>query len=207
MLWLRVTARGASMSCSVAVTGGLFDDRESCLALLSDGGVAAGGGDRSPPRGCRPLFAALKMVSTIHARRSPFGPPVQHNMHSSLVRSGMRARWPDGWVWSVLVATPFWFSWRSQLDCVVALWASQPRGQVGVGRSGEWVLQCVCYERGGGARGGVAAKARLGLPPALPQGGNAVAATAARAPYAFMRSLHDGDAATAATYLEVPLII
>lgn len=83
MLWLKVTARGASMSCSDAVTGGLFDDPESCLALLSDGGVAAGGGDSSPPRGCRPLFAAAfkTTVSTIHAKRYRCGPPVQHNMH------------------------------------------------------------------------------------------------------------------------------
>lgn len=65
--------------------------------------------------------------------------------------------------------------------------------QVGVGRSGEWVLQCICMCAmyvAAAPEGGIAAKARLGLPPALPQGGKVAATTtAARAPYAFMRSL------------------
>lgn len=47
-------------------------DSESCRALLSDGGVAADGGDALPPRGCRPLFVVLKGASTIHGRRSRF---------------------------------------------------------------------------------------------------------------------------------------
>lgn len=68
MLWLSVTPRGASMSWSEALRGLL--DPESCRALLRDGGVAAGVGDRSSPRGCRPLFVVLKAVSTIHASKS-----------------------------------------------------------------------------------------------------------------------------------------
>ncbi|EEZ99006.1 hypothetical protein TcasGA2_TC004870 [Tribolium castaneum] len=49
--------------------GGLLDS-ESCRALFRDGGVAAGVGDRSSPRGCRPLFVVLKTVSTIPASKS-----------------------------------------------------------------------------------------------------------------------------------------
>jgi hypothetical protein len=56
------------MSWSEAARGLL--DSESCRALLRDGGVAAGVGDRSSPRGCRPLFVVLKAVSTIHASKS-----------------------------------------------------------------------------------------------------------------------------------------
>lgn len=95
MLWLSVTAMGASISWS-AVTRGL-QDSESCLALFSDGGVAAGGGDRLPPRGCRPLLVALKTVSTIHAISSAVvtnywrGPTV-HNIHSSGENRGRRSQ-------------------------------------------------------------------------------------------------------------------
>lgn len=65
MLWLKVTAKGASISWSWTETEGLFDS-ESSRALFKDGGVAAEGGDRSP-RGCRPLFVMLETVSTIYA--------------------------------------------------------------------------------------------------------------------------------------------
>lgn len=54
-------------------------------------------------------------------------------------------------------------------------------GQVGVGRSGEWVLQC--YDRGGGGRGDDAARACLGLLPARPKGRTA-------APRAHLSRMH-----------------
>ena len=112
------------MSWSEALSG--LDEPESCLALLRDGGVAAGVGDRSSPRGCRPLFVVLKAVSTIHAsksrwrrraRRTGVGPG------STCTVSTERSS--EHWH-HCLGAVPFRYRWRSLLDCGAVSWRAEP---------------------------------------------------------------------------------
>lgn len=136
----------------------------SCRGLLSDGdspeeaksAAANGGGSAAePPGGCRPLFVALKVASTIspawasrrtHARGREYRREDEHvAVVTRCARRVCRAR---------VVLTGVRPRWHSQLDCgarvggtaswcqVVRAAASRGARHVGVGRwrSGEWVF-------------------------------------------------------------------
>lgn len=139
---------------------GLFSDGDSPEEAKSAAAAAANGGGSAaePPGGCRPLFAALKVASTIspawasrrtHARENGGGWPggARGGGHQVCTTAGMSSV-------SVCRLTGVRPRWHSQLDCgarvggtaswcrVVRAAASRGAPHVGVGRwrSGEWVF-------------------------------------------------------------------